>query len=110
MSRSVSLSASAPPPPPESLALEDPAAWPEHLAEVATRLQRGLKEIPVDGEIGIRAAMLPDFHGDPADRIVVATALNDHRLVTSDGQIPAWNGNLSRVNAWRSRPRVRIRP
>ena len=36
---SVPLSASAPPPPPESLALEDLAAWPDHLAEVATRLQ-----------------------------------------------------------------------
>ena len=31
-------------------------------------LEQGVMEIPIDGEIGIRAAGLPDFHADPADR------------------------------------------
>ena len=65
----------------------------------ASLLQRGLTEIPVDGEIGIRAATLPAFHGDPADRIIVATALDDHQLITSDGKILRWSGNLRRLDA-----------
>ena len=38
-------------------------------------LREGLTEIPVDGEIGARAATLEGLPGDPADRIIVATAL-----------------------------------
>ena len=34
----------------------------------------GLIEIPVDGDIAIRANTLSDFPADPADRIIVATA------------------------------------
>lgn len=49
--------------------LRDIAAWRR------TLLQEGLVEIPVDGEIGIRANTLADFHADPADRLIVATAL-----------------------------------
>ena len=63
------------------------------------QLRQGLVEIPVDGEIGIRAAGLPDFHPDPADRIIVATAVGGHRLVTADERILAWSGNLSRLDA-----------
>ena len=62
-------------------------------------LEDGLTEIPVDGEIGIRAGGLVNFHSDPADRIIVATALDGHRLLTSDGQILAWSGNLDRLDA-----------
>ena len=40
------------------------------------QLAQGLIEIPVVGEIGIRANELIDFHADPADRIIVATAMN----------------------------------
>ena len=64
-----------------------------------TLLGEGLVEIAVDGEIGIRANELADFHGDPADRIIVATALGGHRLVTSDRRILDWPGNLSRLDA-----------
>ena len=63
------------------------------------QLEQGLVEIPVDGEIGIRACGLPEFHADPADRIIVATALGGHRLVTADERILAWSGNLSRLDA-----------
>ena len=64
-------------------------------------LDEGLAEIPVDGEIGLRAAYLANFHGDPADRIIVATALNDHQLLTTDREILAWNGPLQRIDARR---------
>ena len=63
------------------------------------QLVQGLHEIPVDGEIGIRANSLVDFHADPTDRIIVATALGGHRLITADQHILAWKGNLDRLDA-----------
>ena len=62
-------------------------------------LGQGLVEIPVDGEIGIRANALPGFHADPADRIIVATAQGGHRLVTADERILVWEGDLARLDA-----------
>ena len=62
-------------------------------------LEQGVVEIPVDGETGIRAAGLPSFHADPADRLIVATALAGHRLMTSDRRILGWSGSLNRLNA-----------
>lgn len=63
------------------------------------QLEQGVVEIPMDGEIGIRAATLPDFHADPADRLIVATALEGHRLVTADRRILDWPGQVSRLDA-----------
>ena len=63
------------------------------------QLGQGLIEIPVDGDIGIRANALSDFHADPADRIIVATALSGHRLVTADERILTWGGSLDRLDA-----------
>ena len=72
---------------------DDVRAWRhEHL-------EQGVVEIPIDGEIGIRAVALADFHADPADRLIVATALAGHRLVTSDRRILEWPGRLRRLNA-----------
>lgn len=62
-------------------------------------LSRGLIEIPVDGAIGIRAGELADLPGDPADRHIVATAMDGHRLVTADRRILDWPGPLSRLDA-----------
>ncbi len=62
-------------------------------------LGQGVAEIPVDGEIAIRANALPDFHADPADRIIVATALEGHRLITADDRILQWSGSLHRLDA-----------
>ena len=74
--------------------LHDIAAWRR------TLLQEGLVEIPVDGEIGIRANELADFHADPADRLIVATALvGGHQLVTADRRILEWPGLLRRLDA-----------
>ncbi len=54
-------------------------------------LQNGLWEIPLDGTIAIRAGGLQDFHGDPADRLIVATALQtSSTLITADQKILAW--------------------
>ncbi len=74
---------------------EDVALWRRE------QLAQGVVEIPVDGEIGIRAAGLADFHADPADRIIVATALRGHLLATADGDILDWTGSVSRLDARR---------
>ena len=63
-------------------------------------LATGIVEIPVDGEIGIRAASLNGLLRDPADRIIVATALvGGHRLVTADQRILQWPGPLDSLPA-----------
>ena len=38
------------------------------------------------------ASRLPNFHGDPADRIIVATAITlGNPLITADQKIIRWN-------------------
>ena len=74
---------------------EDVALWRRE------QLKQGMVEIAVDGEIGIRAVGLADFHADPADRLIVATALQGHRLVTADQRILDWLGEVGRVDAKR---------
>ena len=73
--------------------LLDLDAWRREL------LDQGLVEIPADGVIAARAGLLADMHGDPADRLIVATALQGRRLVTADRRILEWPGRLSRLNA-----------
>jgi PIN domain nuclease of toxin-antitoxin system len=54
-------------------------AWRDEL------LAGGLREVPLDGAIAIRAYRLDDFHADPADRMIVATALaHDAVLMMAD--------------------------
>lgn len=72
---------------------EDVASWR------LSQLDQGLAELPVTGLVGIRAAELADLHADPADRIIVATALEGHRLVTADDRILNWSGQLSTLDA-----------
>ena len=62
-------------------------------------LDQGVIEIPVDGRVATRAGLLPDMHGDPADRLIVATALQGHRLITADERILGWPGTLARLRA-----------
>ena len=77
------------------------------LAEGPTAVRRrvlghGIREIAIDGAIGIGAAELTGFHGDPADRIIVATALaNDATLITADRPIRRWRGPLKAKDARR---------
>ncbi|MFZ5776517.1 MAG: type II toxin-antitoxin system VapC family toxin [Thermodesulfobacteriota bacterium] len=54
-------------------------------------LRAGLLEIPLLGTTAIRAGQLPTFHGDPADRMIVATAMeNGASLMTGDERILSW--------------------
>ncbi len=63
-------------------------------------LENGLREIPLDGAIAIRAGGLQDFHGDPADRLIVATALQTSSiLMTADQKILAWKNLSLKFNA-----------
>ena len=65
-------------------------------------LAEGLIELPVTGDIATQAGLLPDLHGDPADRIIIATALaGGHELITADRLILAWEGPLQRTPAGR---------
>lgn len=62
----------------------DALAWMRGLLSYA-----GVRLLPITPEIAVRAYNLPEpFHRDPADRILVATAL-EHScpLVTSDNRI-----------------------
>ena len=53
--------------------------------------QYDIAPIPPTDDIMIRAAQLPDFHKDPADRIIIATALAyDLTIVTGDGKFPQY--------------------
>jgi len=63
-------------------------------------LSKGLIELPVDGKAGIDAANLRDFHGDPSDRIIVATTLlTGASLVTADEKILNWEGLAHKLDA-----------
>ncbi len=73
--------------------LSDVASWRRDL------ISRGLNEIPVDGGIAVRAGLLQDLHGDPADRLIVATALEGHQLLTADRLLLGWSGPLNRLDA-----------
>ena len=51
-------------------------------------LEQGLIEVPVTGDISIRAAGFDDFHGDPADLLIAATAVqNTASLLTADERL-----------------------
>ena len=63
-------------------------------------LAAGLREIPVDGRVGIRAASLTDLHRDPADRFIAATAeLHEASLATADRRLLDWRSEVPRVDA-----------
>jgi len=63
-------------------------------------MQNGIREIPLDGSIAMRAVALANFHPDPADRFIVATAQSlDATLITADQKILDWPGELRRHHA-----------
>jgi PIN domain nuclease of toxin-antitoxin system len=69
------------------------ALWRQSLIE------NGLQEIALNGNIAIQSALLKNFHGDPADRIIVATAIESTlTLCTADQQILSWEQNLLRCD------------
>ncbi len=62
----------------------DVESWLDEVSQID-----GIRFVPVDNEIGIKSTMLPgEFHKDPADRIIVATARKlAVPLVTADEKI-----------------------
>ena len=62
-------------------------------------LDQGLQDIVITSQISLRAGGLQDLPGDPADRIILATALDGYRLMTADQDLLAWPGKLSRIDA-----------
>lgn len=63
-------------------------------------LELGLVEVAVGGDMAIAAAQLADFHPDPADRLITATAsLRGATLVTADERILRWPGAVRRHDA-----------
>ncbi len=57
----------------------------------AATLATGIQEETVDGEIAIAAGELADHHGDPVDRMLVATALvRGLSLLTADTVLLDW--------------------
>lgn len=74
-----------------------PAANDEWRAQL---LAAGLIEFPVDGSIAIRAVELGGLPEDPADRLIVATALHHGAaLVTADERLLEWDHPLTRHDA-----------
>ena len=75
---------------------EEVAAWRVKV------LRQGLVETPLQGDIAIAAAELGGLPGDPADRLITATALSQGcALVTADEGILGWGGTLQRYDARR---------
>ncbi len=73
-----------------------PDAWRKDI------LSRGLVELPLDGKTGINAANLQNFHGDPAEHIIVATTLlTGASLITADTKILKWDGLTQKIDARR---------
>lgn len=68
----------------------------------AQSLGDGAIELPLTGEIAIRAVDLSNLPGDPADRFIVATAVvHDAILMTADERLLAWRHSLKRQDARR---------
>ncbi len=62
-------------------------------------LERGLMEVPVSGDLWLDAVGLLDeeFHPDPADQIIVATAIrHGWELATMDRRITDWANSTGR--------------
>lgn len=66
----------------------------------AKLLAAGIRELPLTGEIAILAAELENLNGDPADRIIAATAIaHDATLMTADSNLLRWSHRLKRQDA-----------
>ena len=61
----------------------------------------GLRELPLNGSIALAAVTLQDFHADPADRFITATALEHNALlISADQAILNWpDRSLNRLDA-----------
>ena len=63
-------------------------------------IDNGLKEVDLTGDMAVYSANLNDFHGDPADRMIVATAISlTATLCTADEKILGCDLSLMRLDA-----------
>src|SRR5262250_2070218 len=70
---------------------KDVRAWRNRI------LSLGVREIGLSAEIALTAVELEGLHGDPLDRIIIATALvEDAVLLTADRRLLDWPGPLQR--------------
>jgi PIN domain nuclease of toxin-antitoxin system len=66
--------------------MPDEASW------FSANLEAPASLAPLTAEICMASCRLPDFHGDPAARIIVATAITlGIPLITADDKIIRWN-------------------
>lgn len=69
----------------------------------ASLIGQGMIEVPVTGSLWIEAVSLVEqgFHDDPADQLIVASAIATGReLVTSDRAIAAWARESGRLDVY----------
>jgi PIN domain nuclease of toxin-antitoxin system len=65
-----------------------------------TVLDAGVQELAITGEIAILAVELNNLPGDPADRLIMATAVNHAAtLVTADEALLGWQHSVPRADA-----------
>lgn len=63
-------------------------------------LNLGITEVPITGDIGILTNRLENLHKDPADRMIIATAITlDAVLITADKAILKCKGKLKSHDA-----------
>ena len=56
---------------------------------------RSLNTISIDWDVALSSTLLPDFHKDPADRIIVATAQHlDATIITPDKLVEQYDVKL----------------
>jgi PIN domain nuclease of toxin-antitoxin system len=76
--------------------LELPLPVNEWLIEALAK--SGVESLHVTCEIAYRAVMLPEIHRDPADRIIIATALvHDAKLASVDSIFPNYQELQNRL-------------
>jgi PIN domain nuclease of toxin-antitoxin system len=65
---------------------------PDEETWLSANLEAPVSLAPLTAEICLTSCRLPGFHGDPADRMIVATAITmGIPLITADEKIIRWN-------------------
>lgn len=73
---------------------------PDEETWFSANLEAPVSLAPLTAEISMASCRLPDFHGDPADRIIVATSITlGVPLITADEKIIRWNETQRLIQA-----------
>lgn len=73
--------------------LQIPGSQPRMWFDAAVA-ERGLSVIPMTAGIAFRSASLPDLHKDPADRVIIATAIEHHLTIVTPDRLIAQYPNI----------------